>query len=104
MNGLPFCLCQYHCFLAYYGGLALQGSADDKTRVWTISLTEYVIMAGVMFVINTRNGDCTAYYMYSSQFHNLSGSLLIYIADKNLATSKHFGLNKFVLHMDTNLF
>lgn len=40
--------------LFYYSGLAVQGSADDKSCVWTIALTEYVFMAEATLVVRAQ--------------------------------------------------
>lgn len=63
--------------LAYYSGFAIRGSTDDQTRVWTIALTEYVFMAGYMFLINARDGAYLSYYTYNSWFDNLSINLVV---------------------------
>lgn len=48
--------------LTYYSVLEQQVSADDKTSVWSIALTQYVFLTGSMSVINARDGTCASYY------------------------------------------
>lgn len=60
--------------LSYYSLLALRGSADDQTRIWTMALTEFVFMEGVMFIINARDGAYPSYYTYNHRFEHIGGS------------------------------
>lgn len=42
--------------LAYCSVLSLHGSADEVKLVWAITLTEYMFMAGAIFVVNGSDG------------------------------------------------
>lgn len=48
--------------LTYYILLAIRGSADDKTRVCCNALPDNVFMAGGVFLISVRDGDCFISY------------------------------------------
>lgn len=83
--------------------LVIPDSSNDQTHVWTISFTEFVFKALLMFVINARNWCCPNYYPSNSSLDVLSGGLLFRLNDKILDTLKYFTLFKSVLLMSTNL-
>lgn len=101
-KGLILVLMPTPFILTNYSGLLLLGSAEDQTRVWTISLSEYVFMSSAMFVIGARNGACTSYYTLNHWFDNLSGSLLSPLLDKLLNVLRYFCLYKLRLQMGTD--
>lgn len=68
--------------LSYCSSLALRGSANDKTPVWAIALTEYVFMAFTMFLTNARDGACPWYYTLNKQCDNLSAGVLFRLSIK----------------------
>lgn len=88
--------------LPYYIGLALRGSVDDQTSIWTMVLTEYVFMAGAMFVSNAREGTSPSYYTYNPRSNHIGNSLLFLLLPNILDTLKYFGLNNFARCMGTN--
>lgn len=71
---LPFLL----FVLAYYSDVAMPGSATDQTRIWTIALTEYVFMAGAVFIVNAKDGVCSTYYSVNLRFDHTSGGGDVY--------------------------
>lgn len=50
-------------------------STTDKIRIWKITLAEYVFMAGLMFIINAKDGACQIYYTRNLQFDLVSRGL-----------------------------
>lgn len=60
------------------------GSADDKTTVWSPARTEYVFMAGGMFVINARDSAIPKYYTFDAGLDNLSDIILFRLSEKIL--------------------
>lgn len=77
---------------SYCSRLALRGSADDKTRILTIALAEYVFMARSMFVINARDGEDSSYYTYRARFDRIGDSWMFHLPVKILDALKYFGL------------
>lgn len=47
--------------LSYYSSFAMRGSSDDKSRVCTIVLIEYIFIARAMFVVVARDGSTPRY-------------------------------------------
>lgn len=45
----------------YCNGFAMWGSTADQTRIWTIALTDFVLMAGEMFNVGARDGTSSTY-------------------------------------------
>lgn len=60
----------------YYTGLVLKRSADDRTRVWTIALTEYIFLTGTVLAISANDRVCAGYYTDNQRFDHVTGSLL----------------------------
>lgn len=81
--------------LSYYSELALPGSADDETRIWTFALTEYVFMTGAIFVINIRDVACHSFYTYNPRFDDVGDSLLSRLPTKIPSGPRFLGLYKF---------
>lgn len=63
--------------LSYYSGLALQCSAENRTGICIIAITEYVFMADAMLVINGRDRACPRYYTLNTQLSRLGGRRVI---------------------------
>lgn len=78
--------------LLYYSALVLNGSADDKTPFWIVSLMEYVFLAGVKLVINGKDGVCTTCYTYTAHVDDVGGSILFRSPVKLLDALQYFGL------------
>lgn len=55
VRGLVFFIVSTPFIPSQYGSLAWQGSADDKSRVWTVAWTEYKFMAGTLFVVSAKD-------------------------------------------------
>lgn len=87
--------------LLYYTRLVLKGSADDKTRLWTVALTEYVFLGGVIFVINIRHRDYASYYAHNPRFDHAGGSLLFGLLLKFIDALEYLGLYRLTQRMDT---
>lgn len=66
--------------LAYDSVLVKLRSADDQTRVWTISFIEYPFFYCAMFSIDARDEASSSYYNYKTRFYNPSGSPLFLIS------------------------
>lgn len=47
--------------LAYYNVVTMPGSVADQTWIWKIALTKFLFMAGVMAIVNSKNGPCSTY-------------------------------------------
>lgn len=81
--------------LSNYTGLVRNGSADDKTRLWTVVLKVYVFLANVMFLINAKHGACLICYTHNRWLDRVSDSLLFQLSVKVLDALKYFVLFKF---------
>lgn len=80
--------------LAYYSGVAMQGSGASQTRIWTIALTEFVFIARAMFIVNDKDGACLICYTGSLRFDHVSWGLLFRLPAKILDSLVYFGLYK----------
>lgn len=81
--------------LWYYTGYVLNGSANDKTRLWKIALTKYVSLAGLMLVINAKDEAHASYYTHNPRFDHVSSSVLFFRLVKILDALKYFCLYTF---------
>lgn len=87
---------------AYHGELVIQGFAEDQTDLWTIALTEYVFMSGIVFVFDGRDVASLCYYTLNLHFDSLSGSIQSRLSDKVLEALNYFRLYKLSLQMRTD--
>lgn len=90
--------------LSYYSGMSLRRFADDQTCIWTVELTEYKFMAGMVFVISASDGACHSYYSYNLWLDHVRGSLLLRLTRKILKNVKLLALYKFISRMSTAAF
>lgn len=88
--------------LSFYTGLVLKGSADYKTLLWTIDLTEYVFLTVVIFVINVKDCAYGSYDTHNPRFDRVGGSLLFCLPVKDLDVLKYFVLYEFAQRMTTD--
>lgn len=63
--------------LSYFSVVAVQDSANDNTCISTIVLTEYVFMAGAMFVATSRDKSNLRYNTLIPRFDKLSGRRVV---------------------------
>lgn len=89
--------------LFYYNGLAVRGSANDRTRDWTIVFADYVFMAGEVFGINVRDRAFLCYSIPRSHLGAFSGGVLFQLIDKISDALKYSGMNSLVLRISTAL-
>lgn len=82
--------------------LVIWDSADDQTRVWTVTLSEYGFMSRTIFVINAWDEACSSYDTLNSRFDSLNANLLFRLFDKHLDVLKYFGLYIFALQIRTD--
>lgn len=61
---------------------------DDQAWMWKISSTKHVFMAGVTFVIKSKDGACKSYYTGNPTFDNVSVVLLVHLCNKTLDALK----------------
>lgn len=80
----------------------MQGFGADQTRVWTFALTEFVPMAGAMFIINDIWEACSTHYTGNLLLDPVFRGLLLRLSAKNLDVLVYFGLYKFTLRMKTD--
>lgn len=64
--------------------------------------TDYLVVAGVTFVINERGGPYTGYYTYSVRLHCLGSSFSFTVLSNILDDLKYFDLYRLFSHMGTN--
>lgn len=88
--------------LSFYDGLLLNGLVDNRTRLWTIALTDYILWAGVMLVINGMERACSSYRAKDPRSDHVDGSLLFSLEVKILDALKYFGTYKFVQRIGTD--
>lgn len=80
--------------LSYFTGLVLKDSGDDKRRLLTIALADHVFLAGVMFLINPKNGPCASYFPHNPRLDHVGDSLLFLLPVNIIDALKHFHLYK----------
>lgn len=88
--------------LSYYIALVVKGSPDDKRRLSTITLTEYVFLADVMVVINATDGACASYCTQKPGIDDVEGSLLFRLPVKYFDPLKYLGSYIFAHRISTD--
>lgn len=77
------CLGRRHLFYFSIVGWLCKGSVDDQNCIMTALLSEYLLMTGVMFVINAKDVIYPNSYTYNSQFDHFEDSLLFWLPPKD---------------------
>lgn len=87
---------------SYYGGMSVQASEDDKSRVRTVALGRYVFMAGTVLVASAKDGPPPRYYTVKPRFDPLRVSVLFLLSNMILDALKYFRLHRFAICMGTD--
>lgn len=90
--------------LSYYTGFVQDGSADDRTILWTTALTEYVFSTDAIFVLNAKDGSFASYYTGNPRVDHMGASLLICLEVKFFGALKYLGLYKIAQYIRMDLF
>lgn len=67
-----------------------------------MTLTEYVFMTEVRFIVNAKNGACATFYTWNLRFGHVSGGPLFRLLGNILNIFVYFSLYKFALKMKTD--
>lgn len=54
----------------YYSGITQRELAADQICIWRVALTEYMVTAGAMLVIDDKHKVCSSYFTYNALFHH----------------------------------
>lgn len=88
--------------LAKYSDVAMRGSADSQTKIWTITITEDMFMAWAIFIVNSRDGASTIYYTGNLQLCHVSVGLPFRLSVGLLNVSAYSVLYKFARRIEGN--
>lgn len=80
----------------------MRGSATEQTEIWTIALTDFVFMAGVMFIVNDKDAACLTCDTENFRFQKVFGWIRFRLSAKILDTLLYSGLYRFALRMETD--
>lgn len=73
---LYFVVCSNYLILSNYSSLVARGSVDDKNRVLTVALTEYVFMVGATFAVIAKDLLTLWYQTVNPLLNDFSTGLL----------------------------
>lgn len=94
------------CWFTFRIGLLLwcfyAGFAAYQTRIWTTALTEFVLRAEAMLIVNARDGARSMYYTANYRFDHVFGGLLFQLSAMILDTVVNFGLYGFAIRIGTD--
>lgn len=71
----------------------MQGSADDRSRVWEMALSEYVFISGTIFLVNARGYSTPRHYTLNFRLDQVCGWLILSMrSNTSVCTCLRFAL------------
>lgn len=96
----PCCLIVPFLFVfSYYIRVRIRGFAPDKSRVYTITLSEHVFMMRARFIVNVKNGALWTYYTGYLRFDHVFRRLPFWLPANIPGAAVYFGMQAFAVRM-----
>lgn len=74
----------------------------EQTRRWIIALTDFVLTALAMIIVNAKDGVLSKLYAGNQRYDHVSGAILYQLPVKNLDNLLYFDLYTFATRIWTN--